>query len=278
MLASLARAMRYAEQSASNSSTGQDDLFGLDTPAGSHAAADSEFVEAKELDEHERLRAEKETLGFYLQGHPISRYERELIHITTSTLSSVNLGIVRIAGYIETVRTRSGQRGRMAELRIDDRTARVHVNIYSEVYEQYRAALQKDKLVIIAGEAVADDYYETGFSIRADKVVDLAELRAICGYLRLKTDKQMMQNGLLAIIKDILKRHAGRKSQVLMDYDNGPACGTVTLGDEWRVEISDNLLDELNGLLGGGNVSVEYRDVHKFLAPKQKFKFISGLN
>lgn len=278
MLASLAKAMRYAEQSANNTDAGQDDLFGLDIPGGQGPVSDSEFIDVKELDEHERLRAEKETLGFYLQGHPITRYEQELVGITTAALNAVNLGLVRVAGYIENIRIRSGPRGKMAELRIDDRTARVSINLYSEVYERYRQLLQKDKLVIISGEAVVDEYYEAGFSIRADKVVDLSEIRAACAYLRLKMIRQLMQNGTLTFIKDILKRHGGRKSQVIVEYDNDAARGIVSLGDEWRVEISDILLEELAGLLGKENVSVEYRDLHKFFAPQSRLKYISGLN
>ncbi len=282
MLASLGKAMHYAEQFANNSSTGQDDLFGLDMNSTPTAAAgtDSEFADARELDEYERLRAEKETLGFYLQGHPISRYEAELGLITTTALNSISLGVVRIAGYIESIRTRSGQRGRMAELRIDDRTARVHVNLYSEVYEKYRSVLQKDKLVIISGEAVADDYYESGLSVKAEKIADLADTRANCSYLVLRLDRQMMQNGMLNIIKGTLKAHANRKSPVMVEYTNGTAKGNLNLGNDWRVEISDKLLQELAGLLGNENIMVRYRDVHKYFAPanKPKFKYISGSN
>jgi DNA polymerase III subunit alpha len=279
MLASLGKAVQFAEQFANNSSTGQDDLFGLDmNNTLTTSGIESGFVEAQELEEHERLRAEKETLGFYLQGHPISRYEPELCQITTTTLGAVSLGIVRIAGYIESVRTRSGQRGRMAELRIDDRTARLHVNLYSEVYEKYRAVLQKDKLVVISGEAVADEYYESGLSVKADKIADLADIRANCAHLVLRLDHHMMQNGMSGLLKSVLKGQTSRKCHVILEYSNGIANGSLTLGNEWRVDISDNLLQQLGALIGSENVIVRYRDVHKYLAPtsKPKLKFTSG--
>jgi len=168
----------------------------------------------------------------------------------------------------------------MAEIRLDDRTARTHVNLYSEVYEKYRAMLQKDKLVIISGEAVSDDYYEAGLSVKADKIVDLADVRANCGYMVLRLDLQMMQNGMLNLVKEILKRHTSQKSQVMVEYTNDTAKGSLTLGNEWRVDISDNLLQELTGLVGGDNVAVRYRDVHKYFAPtaKPRLKFISSSN
>jgi len=280
MLASLAKAMHYSEQFTSNSNLGQDDMFGLEFGATSSdsLAADSAFVEAKELEEHERLHAEKETLGFYLQGHPITRYEKELVSITTTSLISVNPGVVRVAGYIENIRIRSGQRGRMAELRIDDKTARVNVNLYAETYEKYRPVLQKDKLVIISGEAIVDEYYASGFSIKADKIANLGEIRAACGYLILRLDRKMMQNAGMASIRQLFNQYSSRNSQVIIEYTNGTAKGILTLGEEWRVEISDKLLEEVAGLIGEDNVSVAYRDIHKFFAPKQKLKSINGWN
>ncbi|MGK0296895.1 MAG: DNA polymerase-3 subunit alpha [Gammaproteobacteria bacterium] len=280
MLASLAKAMQLAEQYASNTTAGQDDMFGLDLTStiDENSDVDSIFISANDLNEYERLKAEKDTLGFYLEGHPITRYENELLSITTTSLNGMNPGVVRVAGYIENIRTRSGQRGRMAELRIDDRTARMMVNLYSDVYEKYRSILQKDKLIIISGEAVEDDYYASGIAIKAEKVMELTEIRTLCGSLILKLDNQMMQNDFMINIKEILTRYASQKSYVIVEYKNDLARGVLTLGDDWRVEISDNLLDELIGLIGKENISVEYKDVHKYFTSRPKFKYISGQN
>jgi DNA polymerase III subunit alpha len=280
MLASLAKAMQLAEQYNSNNSAGQDDMFGLDlnSTISNVSELNSEFNDANELGEYERLKAEKDTLGFYLQGHPITRYEKELLSITTTSLNSVNPGIVRVAGYIENIRTRSGQRGRMAEIRIDDRTARMMVNLYSDVYEKYRAILQKDKLIIISGEAVEDDYYASGIAIKAEKVMELAEIRTLCGSLHIKLNKQSMQNNHLKQIKEMLAHNKSNKSNVYLEYINDLASGVITFGDDWRVEINDNLLDDISGLIGKDNIKVEYKDVHKYFISRPKLKYISGQN
>ncbi|MGY8813771.1 MAG: DNA polymerase III subunit alpha [Gammaproteobacteria bacterium] len=280
MLASLAKAMQLAEQYTSNTTAGQDDMFGLDlnSTTDDNSEVDSKFIKANDLNEYERLKAEKDTLGFYLEGHPITRYENELLSITTTSLNGMSPGVVRVAGYIENIRTRTGQRGRMAELRIDDRTARMMVNLYSDVYEKYRSILQKDKLIIISGEAVEDDYYASGIAIKAEKVMELTEIRTLCGSLILRLDNQMMQNDFMIKIKEVLARYSSQKSNVIVEYKNNLARGVLTLGDEWRVEISDNLLDELIGLIGDENISVEYKDVHKYFTSRPKFKYISGQN
>ena len=279
MLANITKAMQLADQFSSNNSAGQDDLFGLglSKPSESNNSTDIEFVNVKDLNELERLKAEKETLGFYVNGHPITKYEKELLSITTSSLGDVKLGIVRVAGYLEGIRTRSGQRGRMAELRVDDKTARMVVNLYSEAYEKYRSVLQKDKLVIIVGEAVEDDYYSSGIAIKADMVVDLDEVRSLCGFLSLTLNRNTVKK-TLPLVQEILRNHKSDKCHVIIKYENDSASGVITLGDDWKVNINDELLEELSVILGDDKVSVLYKDVHKYFTAKPKFKYISGLN
>jgi len=261
MIASLPRAMRFSEQLNANTNTGQDDMFGLLVKSSrdkSDTNGEEGFIEAREWDDEQRLRGEKDTLGFYLRGHPISRHEDELSSIVTTQLNSINLGNVRVAGYIENIRTRSGRRGRMAEVRIDDRTARAHVNVYSDVYQQYRSILQKDTLVIIFGDVVQDDYYASGYSIKANRIFDLAGIRSMCSKLILRIDKQMMQNGLLTSVQNVLKEHTNGNNTVNIQYNNGNALGSLQLGEGWQVEVNDKLIEELTGLLGSDHINIEY--------------------
>ena len=282
MMASLDKAVQMAEQFSSNTSTGQDDMFGLEVISNDYRHDEdlSQFIQTKEWDEHERLKGEKQTLGFYLQGHPITRYEDELKSIITVHLNDLNAGSATIAGYIETVRTRPSRRGRMAEICLDDRTGRVYVTLYAEVYQKYRALLQKDKLVIVTGEAVADDYYAGGYGFRAESVHELAEIRGACAQLMLTVDQNTLGGGRLDAIKSILENHGKRRRPVLIKYNNDAAAGVLNLGKQWRVDINDRLLEELKELLGKANVRVKYKDkdVKTFLYQQHRLDSVSGLN
>ena len=262
LTASLEKALRFAEQYADNTDTGQDDLFGLEMstqPVNNEAGWEIPYVMTDDWEEEERLQGEKETLGFYLEGHPITRYEKELACFISTRLSDVKPGLnLTVAGYIESIKTRSGIRGRMAEIRLDDRTARVHMTVYSENYHRYRNVLLKDQLVIVKGEAVADDYYEAGVSIVAKDVYTLAQLRAHFGILQLNIHKNMMDNGLIAGLKEILSRHQPGANPVSTGYNNGHASATLKFGDSWTVKISDELIADLTGMVGADNVSLEF--------------------
>ena len=77
LMSALGAAMQMGEQTTRAQSAGQDDLFGL----ARAPAAPSEPGSGKELPEwpeEVRLAGERETLGLYLTGHPVARYEHEL--------------------------------------------------------------------------------------------------------------------------------------------------------------------------------------------------------
>jgi len=271
LMASLGKATQLAEQHSANRNAGQDDMFGLGTasetetenPDGNNFTAS--FVQADCWDDYDRLIGEKETLGFYLEGHPITRHEDELAGIITMPLRDITPGRVIVAGYIENIRTRSGMRGKMAEVRLDDRTARAQLTLYSEVYERNRAMLITDKLIVARGEAVEDDYYNTGYYIKVDSLHELGHIRNQCASLRLSLDEGMLQNGMIESVRNVLAPYINNSRPVIIEYDNGQAKGEIDLGDSWKIEINDKLMDELGKLVGVDNVKIEYQGVNRFL-------------
>ena len=262
LAASLEKALRFAEQYVSNEDAGQDDLFGAEllTPPGGRAGEpEIPYVDAPDWEDLERLKGEKETLGFYLEGHPITRYENELAPFISARLGKVKAGMkLTVAGYIESLRIRTGGRGRLAEIMLDDRTARVQVTVYSENYQKYGELLQKDSLVIMKGEAVEDDYLESGVSIVAAEVYSLTELRRRYGAVRLKINKNMLDNGFVSGLREVLSRYGTGTNRVLMEYNTGNVSTVLSFGSGWDVDISDELLTELTDMVGVTNVGLDF--------------------
>ncbi len=264
LAASLEKALKFAEQYVDNADSGQDDMFGtelLTAPAADGNGQGIPYVSVPDWEEHERLMGEKESLGFYLKGHPITRYEGELSSVITANLYRVKPGMnLTVAGYIESIRIRTGARGSLAEIMLDDKTARLQITVYSENYQLYRELLVKDQLVIIKGDAVEDDYYETGVAIVAREVFTLAALRERYAGLRLKVSKIMLHNGFITGLKEALSHHGGGTNRVLMEYNDGHISTILSFGSGWSVTISDELLAELGELVGAANVTLDYPD------------------
>jgi len=263
MMASIGNATQIAEQLSQNKSRGQDDMFGLEANADTIEednanAINSAFIDAVEWDDHKRLLGEKETLGFYFKGHPIMRYEQELSRIPCRHLHDVRPGTVIVAGYIESIRMRSGSRGKTAEVRLDDRTARMQLTLYPEVNQRYRDILVKDKLVIVTGEAKEDDYKGVGFFIEGKEVFTLEQYRQHHATLRLKIGVELSQDRMLDDLLVILSTYKKGNCPVTIEYKSAQATSFLRFGDEWRVRVNEQLLVELGGLLGADKVELDY--------------------
>ena len=257
--ATLTRAMQAAEQHSRDTVAGQDDLFG--GAAGASDGGES-FVETPEWPEHERLRGEKETLGVYLTGHPITRFESELAEITTGRLAaldaSVGQGVV-VAGLVVGLRVTNSRNGRMAIISLDDRSARVDAVVYAEAYQKYRELLVRDHLLVVEGEVAADDWSGAN-SITAERIYGLEDARARrAKRIAVRLDDTGVDDGLLRSIAAAMRDTPGGATPVCIDYRRRDARVRMPLGDRWRVRPTDELLTHLEELAGQNRVSLEYR-------------------
>jgi DNA polymerase-3 subunit alpha len=260
----LSKAISLSEQYSKNNISGQNDMFGLDViNENKEDNMDiSQYTIVPDWDDKERLMGEKETLGFYLKGHPIIRYEDELQKIISTRLNECKLGNVLVAGYIMGIRTRTGSRGRMAEIRLDDRTAQILINVYSDEYQKYRNLLLKDQLIIIKGKAIEDDYVDRGVSIRANQIFSLDQIRKERSSLILNIEKIYLSNGGLEKLKKTIAPYRNGCSKVYIRYNNGKAIADLNLGDEWNLTINDDLLDKLSESIGKENIKIDYNVGH----------------
>lgn len=260
LMASLDKATQLAEQFSSNKDSGQLDVFGFDALDKSTFDENdhSEFIQVNDWSDDERLKREKETLGFYLRGHPIQRYEPELAKIVNYQLKFMKLGSATLAGYIHSIRVRNTSRGKMAELRLDDNTALAVMTVYAEPFQTYRNLLLKDQMVIVRGEVRTDEYAATGQSMEVREVYSLDEYRAVHGRLFLTVNAQLSANGVIEHLRDTFSHYNRGQTPVLMEYDNGQAVCKMNLGKDWAVQVNDELLDNLKSYLGSENVKLIY--------------------
>jgi len=272
LAAQLPMALKMAEQYKQTREAGQVDLFGAveDSAAG---APDPQLTAGSwiEWEEEQRLQGEKETLGLYLTGHPINRVDAELDAIAGTRIGPLLQSVASqsdrekrtVAGLVVAVRHGKTQRGRMGSVVLDDRTGRIEVTCFSELYEQVRDLLAADQILVISGSMSFDDYRDN-WSLRADQVRTLEQAREVLAdHLSLvldlrERDQRARGQVLLAELRSILAAFSGRGLPVRIDYRTGGASGQLVLGSTWRVQPTDELLKRLRHLLGVGAVHVSY--------------------
>ena len=258
MMLTLTDALLAAEQLARDSSTGQNDMFG-NALAGEDV--ESRFKAGSEWPEEERLAGEKETLGLYLTGHPITRFEPELEKITSMRLSGLrpNAGQTQVvAGLVAGLRTVNTRSGRMGIATLDDRTARIEVRIYSELFSSSREKLVKDRLLVVEGE-VEDDDFSGGCSVIANAIYDLEATREQrARRILIELDCDSMDDGVVRTLREAIEAYRAGRTPICIDYRRHDARARLALGDAWAVRPADDLIARLRDVAGVERVRVEY--------------------
>ena len=116
----------------------------------------------------ELLRHEKESLGFYITGHPLTKYDKELEKIGTKRISELDEipdgQEVKIAGILTTIRkiqTKS-KAELMAYCTVEDPSGNVEIIVFPDLYKASMTILQKDESVLVKGTV---DKTEKGLKI-----------------------------------------------------------------------------------------------------------------
>jgi DNA polymerase III subunit alpha len=261
LMAALDQAMQITDQHLKASHSGQSDFFGLVT---GHAEAAEPVpvldlpLGVREWSNDELLAGEKETLGLYLSGHPIDRYADELGSFASCRLADLKAGKKRIAGMIMAVRIIKTRRGRMAVVSLDDKTARVEVTVYREVFERHLDKLVTDYIVVVEGGCEVDEF-SGELTLLAEEIMTIDEARnRLAKALVLDVSAAEIQNGLVDLLRDLFGQHARGRCPIAIEYARVDSRARLKLGEEWRVNINDTLLDGLRDNLGATRVHMEY--------------------
>lgn len=150
LMAQLPSAVQAAEQARQNQEIGMMDLFGGDDNviAAPPLRTSSDLIWG---DKH-RLKAEKDTLGLYLTGHPIDVYRQELERYT----GGARLDGLSDTGYNNTCYFSGliidiANFGNRSVITLDDGTSRLEVSCYAERFNRLKDNLKVDEVVIVKG-------------------------------------------------------------------------------------------------------------------------------
>ncbi len=260
LMASMGEAVKAAEQAAKNVEIGMVDLFG-ETLATDDRDVYSEFRRARPWSSKERLQGEKETLGLFVTGHPIDEYEHELKRFVRNRIVDLkpdNYNAQTVAGLVVSQRSMKNKRGdNMAFVLLDDRTARIEVTLFADVFDQAREKLGKDAVLVVEGTVTHDDY-SGSLKMRAKSVRTVVEAREQnARALRLSLHQNVLSENFVARFKSLLSHNAG-SCPVEIDYQRDDCSARLRLGENWRVCPSDELVTRLREDCGTNNVMIHY--------------------
>ncbi|MBF0620783.1 MAG: DNA polymerase III subunit alpha [Magnetococcales bacterium] len=267
MLATVPRAMSMGARQQKEESLGFLDLFS-DLNEEESAPIEQESLEvAPEFTESEKLNAEKDALGFFITGHPMQVYERELdeygvdtteslakrfLHATSPIQAKKNKDgkyLIITAGIIvarKILRTKKGDR--MAFVTLEDRFGQLECVVFPEPFLEGRALLEEDDPVVVEASVEPGD---EDIKLMVDRFHSLDSFRArLCKVIRITLDAVTLSNAIMDELDKVLTRHKGGTCRVIMEIQVGKLSATVGLGDAFRVFPQQRLFDNLTGMFG----------------------------
>lgn len=262
LMATLSDAIQAAEQDARNAEAGMGDLFG--GGAETESVTQVAWQRARVWRDDVRLQGEKDTLGLFLTGHPIDQYEAELRHMVSSRINGLQPTgkgeLALIAGQVVQLRqTKSKQTGeRLAFITLDDKTGRIEVSVFGDVYRTYGELLQQDVVLIIRGgvRRRPQNDGEMVISVSADEIMDIRRARE--QFARRLLVRVPVRDELPDELRRLLAPYRGGNCPVMLQLAHPLGSGQMLLGEDWKVAPEEALLEDLRGRFGGQAVTLQY--------------------
>ncbi|MFP3940294.1 MAG: DNA polymerase III subunit alpha [Thermoanaerobaculia bacterium] len=252
---SLDQILGWAGQRQRDQESGQAALFGGSQGEALEPAPDPSVPE---WPDRERLSYEKEALGFYLTGNPLSEHAAELERLTSHTTEEVLAeepeGQVTLGGLVTRLRQtkiKSGiNQGRlMARFTLEDLHGRIPVTLFANQTEQFGHLLEDEAAVIVKGEV-----RERG-SEKELAVDEMTSLEGAAGPPTLVVTLGPSADArTIRELKELILEHPGKSRVRLLlpngNGSNGHGTKVVTL----KLTFDEARRPDLERLLGSGAV------------------------
>ncbi len=220
-----------------------------------------------EWDDKDLLAFEKDSLGFYMSGHPLDRYDPLLDKFATVNTVSVreknDQAGVRIGGIIRNIKTIQTKKGNpMAFVTIEDRHGAMEVTVFFSVYTECYHLLVEDAPVFVQGRIQKD---ENAVKILADSIISMEDAEEKwAAEVFLNLDMNRTDKDLLIRLNDVLKHHQGECRGFLCLNDSNKTRTIIALPDDFKLAAGKNLARDVNTLVGYGAYETKCANVMKF--------------
>ena len=254
--------IRSAASAREDKRKGQGLLFG--TPGADDTApeADENLPSSVEWPEMERLAKEKESLGFYLSGHPFEKRGAFLVRLaggqTTADVAGLEGGDdIRLAGMITAIRImqiRSGRNAgkKMARFLLEDLNGQIPITCFAKTYEVVRDRLVDDAIVILRGRV---DAASEEPAILLDEL-ELANqiIQREVGAFVLNLEPKHLEDEHLDRIAEIALANNGAH-RLFLDIAEDGGRWRIRADNQYSVAMTDDTVDAFAAMVGPEGIS-----------------------
>jgi DNA polymerase-3 subunit alpha len=247
LMLNLEKILEFASKHQRDEKIGQSSLFG-----GQSTTTNMQMDDSEEWDETQRLKFEKESVGFYITGHPLLKFQSWIDLFgnsrTVDLVEKKNQSTVRLGGTISSLKEITTKKGdRMAFATLEDLQGQTELVVFPEVYRQNVELLKSENPLYVIGKV---DVGEEQAKVIPEKFSNLEQACDIFeGKVHIHINTDEVGDEGLNNLKKLFTRHKGGNYVVLYMAVPGKNQTTLTLSKDYTLKPSSLFLEELKTLI-----------------------------
>jgi DNA polymerase-3 subunit alpha len=254
LVAALDRVIDHGARHQRDRDQGQSQLFGS-SGATDELADDQGLPVVPPWSEAQALAGEKEALGLYMSGHPLSRFAEVLAaagarRMADLTESQAGCAVGGVATAIRQLKTKRGDR--MAVFSLEDEAAKIEAVVFPEAFTRYGGFIVDDAMLLVRGD------YEREDDVGRLKVAEITPLDVVrdraVREVEIRVRAREVTKPLMERLAGVLERHAGDRRLAVVVEVNGQAPMRVRTATARRIRPSDHFVRDVESVCGPGSV------------------------
>ena len=248
------KAIEHGSRHQRNREEGKVSFF--DLPTDDEPSLAIPLPDAPSWTESLQLAGEKEALGFYMSGHPLERFAKELAifgakRVGDLSSSEADVWIAGIVSGLRPLKTRKGDR--MAVFMLDDVAGSVETVVFPETFGKHGSLIEADAMLLVRGKFEKDD--ESARLVATELLPIAALVERTTREVAIHLKAAMNSRTTFEALAELLSRHRGdRRVYLELDVKAADKPLRVRADVNQRVKPTEKLVAEVEQLCGAGSV------------------------
>ena len=233
----------------------------------------------KEFSDKELLSMEKEMLGLYISGHPLSEIKEQIEKVTNISTLKIREGLdeleqtgrfpykdgqnVKFAGIINSIKKKYTKNNKiMAFVTLEDLYGSMEVIVFENAYQSAGSSLMEENIVLVEGRLSIREEDEN-ITIIASKIIPFSENVSLGTFPKETLDNNVKRKTLEINITNLTEEKKDKLRGALKffagDRNNVPV---VIINNENKMPaggifLNGNTIDEIKEIVGQENINLE---------------------
>lgn len=198
----------------------------------------------------EKLKYEKEVVGFYISGHPLDQYRLELENFCTCQVDQYldyKGRDINVAGIVSKTTVRQTKTGKtFALFSIEDYSGSVDMALFGEDYLKLAHYIRPGEFLYIKGKVQQRYNSEDQWELKPVNIQLLSDIRSkLCKDLIINVDINNLKTNTVAKLEDLFGAYNGSCNVRFMFYDTMENISVEMFCRKYKIEPNNDLLNEL---------------------------------